>query len=60
MHFSCSLPGEASKRIECRITGTFDPLIQATSPQRIESSIISNLTDRNYLIPNTNTSDGVL
>ncbi len=41
------------------IAGTFDPLMQDTSPERIEASIINRLSDANYIIPNTNTSNGL-
>lgn len=51
---------DATERIECRISGTYDPLIESTSPAYTEAVIVSSLLSSSYLIENTNASDGTL
>lgn len=56
--FHCRRFIDSNDRIECRISGTYDPLIASTSPANTESVIVFGLLNSSYLVPDTNTSEG--
>ena len=49
---------DSLKRVECKINGTFDPLIESTNPSVIEDSIISALDERGYYVLGSNVTSG--
>ena len=58
--YFCRAFVDSLKRVECKINGTFDPLIESTSPSVIEDSIISALDERGYSAPGSNVTSGEL